>query len=67
MIRIHINGEPKSIAASLNLKELIGQLGLPEQGVALALNGTVVPKLEWSLNSIDEGDRLDIFQPIAGG
>ena len=38
----------------------------PEAGVAVAVNGTVVPQSRWS-QQIDEGDIVDILVAVQGG
>lgn len=36
-------------------------------GVAVALNGIVIPRSQWSVTSIKNGDNLDLVQAKAGG
>jgi sulfur carrier protein len=37
------------------------------RGVAVAVNGSVVPKSEWSVAAIHDGDVVEIVTAAAGG
>lgn len=37
------------------------------QGIAIALNGNVVRRRDWSLTPLREGDRIEIVRAIQGG
>ncbi len=39
----------------------------PRKGLAVACNGEVVPRPQWSQQHLAEGDRLDLFSAVAGG
>ena len=36
-------------------------------GIAVAVNGRVVPRAEWGERTIDAGDEVDIVGAVAGG
>ena len=40
---------------------------LDRGGVAVAINGEVVPRAEWGQTSIKPGDRIEIVQIVRGG
>ena len=65
-IRINRREEPLSAAS---LAELLAGRGIAEgaQGVAVALNGAVVPRRRWPETPLQPGDSLEIVRPIQGG
>jgi sulfur carrier protein len=65
---IHVNGESRRTAAD-NLDRLLDELGFetPRQGIAVALNGCIVPRGAWSEQSLDEGDRVEVVGAVQGG
>ena len=65
-----LNGQPREfpqLAAPALLKELIAELGLKGDRVAVELNGNIVPRGEWELTRLTEGDRLEIVHFVGGG
>lgn len=67
MISIHINQTPITLDAPCTLAEAIQHLVTTQEGVALALNGTVVRKAEWHKTQVAHGDELHLFRAVAGG
>ena len=67
MIDIEVNGEPKSVAIWTTLSELIEQLAVPNQAVALAVNRTVVPRQLWRQRVLLAQDKIEIVRAIGGG
>jgi sulfur carrier protein len=49
--------------------ELLDRLGHPADGsgIAVALNGEVVPRSAWSTTGLDPGDRLEVLGASQGG
>jgi len=63
---ISINGDPCSTLAD-TVADLITEFNISTRGVAVAVNGTVIPRSEWSQTTIASGDRLEIVTAAAGG
>ena len=66
-MRIVLNGEEKEIREALTLFALVQELGLPKEGVALAVNRQVVPRAEWTNRFLNSGDRVEIVRAVGGG
>ena len=66
-MRIFINGEEKDFAGISTLPELIGNLGMKGDRVAVELNREIVPRAQWSDTELHEGDRLEIVHFVGGG
>lgn len=66
-MNLFLNGEPASAPDTVTVAEFLGQLGLPEKGVAVERNREIVPKSLYGTTRLAEGDRLEIVQFVGGG
>lgn len=68
MLEITLNGEPINLLSGL-LPEALCEIGYdPEQqGIAVAINMSVVPRSQWDETNIEDGDRIDIVGAKQGG
>lgn len=62
-MNITVNGEPRDID-SPELLTALPELG---DGMAVALNQTVVPRSQWETITLAPGDALDILIAVQGG
>lgn len=69
LIPIVLNGEAASVPAGSTLAAIVGAQGLsPEaRGVAVALDGEVVRRAEWSTTAVRAGQRVEVLTAVAGG
>lgn len=65
-MNIRVNGEPV-ILDGTTIADLARQLSLPEQGVAVALKMTMIPRSKWDVVTLAEGDDLMIIKAASGG
>jgi sulfur carrier protein len=64
---IRINGKDEALIAA-TVAELLQARGIVRaRGVAIALNGTVVPAAQWPEARLAGGDRIEIVRPFGGG
>ena len=66
-MKVKINGEAKSFEAPLNLYDVLEQQGYVEMLIAVARNGDFVPKTEYKLTNLIDGDEIEIVSPQQGG
>src|SRR6201992_1833845 len=68
-MRIELNGEPAELADSATLVEAALAAGAPEsrRGVAIALDGGVVPRSEWGTTRLREGAAFEVLAATQGG
>jgi sulfur carrier protein len=68
MSTITVNGDPRE-TASLTVRELLRNEGLDpdRRGLAVAINGAVVPRKQWNGTSVQAGDDVEIVKPFSGG
>jgi sulfur carrier protein len=65
-MKIQINGQDKEISAS-TLAELVEQLGIKGDRVAIELNRDIVPRAKWAETALHDGDKLEMVQFVGGG
>lgn len=66
-ITIQLNQTPTTLERPMTLAQMLDELSIPPRGVALAMNQTVVPRTQWDSTAINDQDRIQLFQAIAGG
>lgn len=66
-LQVTINGQPKSFEAPLNLYDILEQEELIGMMIAIAQNGTFVPKSQYETTNISNGDMIEIVAPMQGG
>jgi thiamine biosynthesis protein ThiS len=64
---ITINGEKKEIQTDVNLSQLLENLSLAKERIAIELNKTVVRKKDWESIKINDADRIEIVHFVGGG
>lgn len=65
--RIRVNGKEEALAAA-TVAELLRARGIDgARGVAVAVNGTVVPASTWRERPLASGDEIEIVRPFGGG
>jgi sulfur carrier protein len=65
-----LNGQTREfeqLAPGANLQDLIAELGLKGDRVAIEHNGNIVSRAEWGDTRLAEGDRLEIVHFVGGG
>lgn len=66
-MQIMLNGEPREIAEDLTAAQLIEDLGLGEQRLAMEVNLEIVPRSEFGRHRFQPGDKIEIVRAIGGG
>jgi sulfur carrier protein len=65
---IFVNGEPRERAGA-TVAELLADLGVETsaRGVAVAVDGEVIPRAEWGVRRVNEGERVEALSAMQGG
>jgi len=66
-VTLTVNGEPKSVPEGLTLDQLVRDLGLERNPIAVELNRQVVPRDRHGETRLAQGDRLEIVTLVGGG
>ena len=66
---IFVNGERREVAATATLRDVVVGPGDPEpsRGIAVAVNGSVVPRAQLASTVLSEGSKVEIVTAVQGG
>ena len=67
MIAVTINGKPVQLEGSVSLEQFLEERNVNTKFVAVAYNGNVLQKEDYSGIVLNEGDVVEIVQPVGGG
>jgi sulfur carrier protein len=65
-----LNGQSRAfdeLPQHASLEQLIGELGLKGDRVAVEHNGEIVPRSGWAETILNGGDRLEVVHFVGGG
>jgi sulfur carrier protein len=63
---LRVNGAEENLVAA-TIAELLAARGLEMRGIAVALNGQVVPRAAWSATPLHDGDTIELVRAMQGG
>ena len=66
-MQLQINGEAREVADELKLSELVDELSLAPERVAIELNQKVVRRKRWAETTLADDDRIEIVHFVGGG
>ena len=67
-MQVQINGEQREFSdTSLLLSELVEQLSLAPQRIAIEVNREIVRRAVWEQTQVHDGDRVEIVHFVGGG
>ncbi len=66
-IKIRLNGKNKNISRGYKLNELINELKLPLNKVAIEINREIVDKKKIKKIKLNSGDNIEVVHFIGGG
>jgi sulfur carrier protein len=63
---IHVNGRDDAFLSE-TVDDLLTRLGIERRGIAVALDGDVVRRSDWSNTVVPDGSSIEIVTAAAGG
>jgi sulfur carrier protein len=67
-VNVLLNGSPVSLPDPATVEAAVAASGAPsERGVAVAVDGEVVPRGQWTTTELREGQRVEVLQAVQGG
>ena len=66
-IEVFINEKSQILQHGSTLAQIIVLLKLPVLGCVFAINDSIIAKSQWSSYQLNNGDKISLFQAIAGG
>ena len=67
MITIRVNDQILEIQKESNLLQVLQKLQISEDGIATAVNETIVLKSRWNTTTLSQNDTLLIIEATQGG
>ena len=67
MIGVRVNGDARAVPERTTVAQLVALVGAHPEGVAVAVNGEVVPRAALGARALREGDRVEIIRAVGGG
>jgi thiamine biosynthesis protein ThiS len=66
-LRVQVNGEIREVPEHITLDELVRELSLAPERLAIELNREVVRRARWPETEMREGDTVEIVHFVGGG
>ncbi len=67
MITIKVNREDHQVLENVTLQALVELLKIQTNGIAIAINSTVIKRSDWSLTLLQNKDDILIIKSTQGG
>ena len=67
LMAIRVNGETRQVPLELTIHQLLSELQLPVDRVAVELDKCIVSKRDWTTTRLAPGAQLEIVQFVGGG
>jgi sulfur carrier protein len=64
---IRVNGDDSQIAVGTTVATLLAQLEAPDRGVAVAIDGDVVPRSQWAQTKLEDNANVEVVMAVQGG
>jgi sulfur carrier protein len=67
-MKVRLNGEPLEVPGGTTVREVLAVAGLgDERGLAVAVDGEVVPRSEWVRRPVTDGQQVEVLRAVQGG
>ncbi len=66
-MKIFVNGEPKQVNDSCSIQDLLAEMNITGQRLAVEVNEEIVSKSRHEDYSFNDGDKVEIVHAIGGG
>ena len=65
-MNVTVNDQAVRVAEGTTVVALLDRLGLPEKGIAVALNAAVLPRSQWQ-RPVPDGAVVEVLTAVQGG
>jgi sulfur carrier protein len=66
-VELTVNGAPRRVPGGASVADLVRDIAPQQRGVAVAVNGEVVPRNGWPATPLRDGDRVEVLSAAQGG
>lgn len=67
MIEVRVNGKDRELADGSTVAAMLAELGVAAEGVAVAVNGEVVPRARHTDSVLPDGAVVEVLTAVQGG
>ena len=68
MTVVTLNGQRRELGERATVEAAVHASGAPDgRGVAVALDGEVVPRGEWATTEVRDGQQVEVLHAVQGG
>ncbi len=65
-MKVIVNDEEMQVDDHTTVTGLLDRLGIPQKGIAVALDWTVLPRSDWT-RTLSAGARIEVVTAVQGG
>ena len=65
-MKVIVNDEPVEVDERTTVEQLLAKLGIPDKGIAVAVDWAVVPRSEWH-QALSDGAKVEVVTAVQGG
>jgi sulfur carrier protein len=66
-VKVWVNGTPRDLGSGATIEAVVLEIAPWQKGVAVALNGQVVPRSAWAGTPLAPDDRVEVLSAVQGG
>ncbi|MEU5565647.1 MULTISPECIES: sulfur carrier protein ThiS [Micromonospora] len=66
-MELTVNGTGRTMPGGVTVADLVREVAPQQRGVAVAVNGEVVPRTGWPATTLRDGDRVEVLSAAQGG
>ena len=66
-MKVVVNGSSQDYADAASVADVVATLAQKPRGIAVAVNGSVVPRSEWAAHQLNDGDSVEVLTAVGGG
>lgn len=67
MITVNVNNTAYKLEEQSSLQDVIQHLNINEDGIAVAINQSIITKTDWQITRLSNNDNVLIIQATQGG
>lgn len=65
-MKVIVNDEEVQVDDRITVAGLLDRLGIPDKGIAVAVDWAVIPRSDWE-NTLSDGARIEVVTAVQGG
>ncbi len=65
-MKVIVNDEELQVDDQTTVASLLDRLGIPDKGIAVAVDWAVLPRSDWG-NALCDGARIEVVTAVQGG